>query len=99
VCTAVHTPDTNPCVQYEKKINEEGITPNAVYNMDEKGFTMGQTNIQHKIVPISLAIKGGGVQARMDGCRVSFIACVSASGMIMTPAVIFKGGSEQVGEN
>lgn len=62
---------------------------------------MGQTNIQHKIVPINLAKQQGGVKSRMDGCRewVSIIACVSASGMIMTPAVMFKGGSEQVGES
>jgi hypothetical protein len=28
-----------------------------------------------------------------------FIACISASGMVMTPAVIFRGRSERLGEN
>jgi len=62
---------------------------------------MGHANVQYKDIPISLATRKGGITSRKDGNRewVSVIACVSAARKVITPAVIFKGGSERVGEN
>lgn len=66
--------------------------------MDEKGFMMGRTGKQRRIVPLAQAREQGGTSARMDGSRlwVSLLACICADGSALTPAVIFPG--KQVGE-
>lgn len=69
--------------------------------MDEKGWQMGVVNKQMKIVPTGSITKAGGPLARMDGNRewVSIIGCICGDGTALTPAVLFKGASGNVGEN
>ena len=70
--------------------------------MDEKGFAVGRTNKQRRILPKDIAEKSkksGVPAARMDGSRewVTVVGCICGDGTALSPALIFKGAA--VGSN
>jgi len=71
------------------------IRPENIYNMDEKGFVMGQA---HKVKVI---VRRGRRNPRyvQDGNRemVTVIECISADGRVLPPLYIYKGSSHLVG--
>ena len=88
-------------MQLEQKCSEMNIGPDAIFNMDEKGFMIGQVNKQQRIVPVSESRGENRAKAKVDGSRewVTLIACICADGTSVPPAIIFKGRNGNVCES
>lgn len=69
--------------------------------MDEKGFLLGCLKKCRRIVPVS-ALEAGRVRGILqDGSRefVTLLACISAAGKRMSPAIIFSSESGEIQES
>jgi hypothetical protein len=71
------------------------VKPENVYNMDEKGFVLGQA-LKCKVI-----VRAGRKNPRyvQDGNRemVTVIECVSADGRVLPPMYIYKGSAHLLG--
>jgi hypothetical protein len=81
----------------KRKIEEYGIVPWLIYNMDEKGFLIGVLSKQKRVFGKRLYEEGGLRQFIQDGNRewITVIACICADGSVLDPALIYQS----VGEN
>ena len=79
-------------------IEKYNITAENLYNWDEKGFVIGQSSAVKHIMTQSALEKGRIMGACQDGnCEfISLLACVSADGKSLPPALIYKGMSHDL---
>jgi hypothetical protein len=72
-----------------------GITANHLYNWDEKGFIIGHSASMKRVLSREAFESGRISKAIQDGSRefVSLLACISAAGRVLPPALIYKGDS------
>ena len=76
-------------------VEKYNITGENTYNWDEKGFIIGQAARTQRIMT-SEALEAGRITfASQDGSRefISLLACISATGVALPPALIYKGDS------
>ena len=71
------------------------IQPCNIYNWDEKGFLIGLLRTLKRIVPINAIKDGRSLGAAQDGSRefISLLACISAAGKVLPPALIYEGST------
>ncbi len=71
------------------------ITAENIYNWDEKGFMIGQAQTTKRLMSQEALESGRTVQANQDGSRefISLLACVSATGVVITSTLIYKAAS------
>jgi hypothetical protein len=74
-----------------RKIEEYGIEPSDMYNMDEKGFLIGVLSKAKRIFSRSQYERGGLKQQLQDGNRewITTIACICADGTSLSPGLIY----------
>lgn len=74
------------------------IQPEDTYNMDEKGYAIGQGNKQNTVL---VRRKRKTSRIRQPGNRkwVSFMECVSASGRVLPAYLIYQGKSHLMGNH
>ncbi len=70
---------------YEKIIIKYGITSENVYNVDETGFILGETQRRWSIVDSSMKIN----HSRED--NISVLECICGDNSSLDPYIIFKG--------
>ena len=82
-------------LQFIAGIKKYNITAENLYNWDKKGFLIGHASITQRIMSLE-ALRSGRIQyASEDGSRefISLLACISADGTALPPALIYKGDS------
>jgi hypothetical protein len=67
---------------------EHQYTPSHVYNMDESGFAVGASESSRALVNIREASSWKQIGSRQEW--ITAIECVSASGVVIPPLLIFK---------
>ena len=79
-------------------IEKYNITAENLYNWNEKGFVIGQSSAVKRIMTRSALEKGRIMGACQDGNRefISLLACISADGKSLPPALIYKGKSHDL---
>jgi hypothetical protein len=82
----------------QQKTEKYNITADRQYNWDEKGFLVGQAAVTQRIMSREAFESGRITLASQDGSRefVSLLACVSAAGRALPPALIYKGSSRDI---
>jgi hypothetical protein len=83
------------------KIEEYNLTPENIYNMDEKGFMLGACQKGRRILCRETYKDKKLVTAGHDGSRqwVTIIATICADGTAVQPAIIYKSGSGNIMES
>ena len=81
-----------------RKIEEYGITVDNMYNMDEKGFMIGQIQRSHRIFTRDTYQDKNLIKAGQDGNRewITCLATICADGSVLSPALIYKAKSGNV---
>jgi hypothetical protein len=74
---------------------EHQYTPSHVYNMDESGFTVGASQSSRALVNIREASNWKQIGGRQEW--ITAIECVSASGVVIPPLLIFKAKHTNTG--
>jgi hypothetical protein len=72
----------------EKVIKEYNIKPKNIYNMDESGFAIGETEPAQCIINTQIHQRFQAKLGRQEW--VSVVECVCANGTVTPPLVIFK---------
>jgi hypothetical protein len=74
-------------------MEEYNILPGNTYNMDEKGFLMGQIGRSKRVFARETWEKKRKTQALQDGSRewITVLACVEADGEVLLPSLSFQG--------
>ena len=77
----------------ESKISEYSVLPENTYNMDEKGFMLGQTGKSKRVFSRALWETKQVTDSLQDGSRewISVLACIGADGTALPPGLIFEG--------
>ena len=75
------------------KIQEYGVAPRHIYNMDEKGFLVGITSKSKRIFSKQLWEQKKVTATLQDGNRewVTILAYICADGTAVDPGVIYEG--------
>lgn len=78
-----------------KKIEEYNITADNMYNMDEKGFMIGQCQKTRRIFTKQTFKDNRLARAGQDGNRewVTILAAICADGTALSPSLIYKATS------
>lgn len=78
-----------------RNIDKYNITAENIYNWDEKGFFIGQASSVKRIMTREAYESGRIIY---DGNRefISLLACISAAGVVLPPALIYKGESNSL---
>lgn len=81
-----------------KKICEYNIQPENTYNMDEKGFLLGNINKAKRIFSKDLKASGKLIGAGQDGSRewITVVATICADGSTLPPLLIYEGSSGSI---
>jgi hypothetical protein len=76
-------------------IKKHRIPPENIYNFDEKGFLIGLLQKARRIVPVSQLQNKRVRGSLQDGNRefITLLACVSATGERLPPALIYQSNS------
>jgi hypothetical protein len=82
----------------ERKIEEYGVKPEHMYNMDEKGFLIGILSGMKRVFSRTLYDAGKLKAMLQDGNRewITTIACICADGTSLTPALIYRAVSGNI---
>jgi hypothetical protein len=82
----------------EGKVREYQVPADQTYNMDEKGFAMGQMNSSKRAFPRRLWEKKVVRAPLQDGSRewITILACVCADGTTLPPGLIYRSDAAQV---
>ena len=82
----------------EQKIEEYSITAENIYNMDEKGFMIGQLQKRRRIFSKATYEDKELSKAGQDGSRewITVLATICADGSVLSPALIYKAKSGNV---
>ena len=75
------------------KIEEFDVLPGNIYNMDEKGFMIGQIGRSKRVFSRETWEKRRKTEDLQDGSRewITVLACVGADGDALPPGLIFQG--------
>jgi hypothetical protein len=75
------------------KISEYSVLPENTYNMDEKGFMIGEMGNSKRVFSRALWESEQVKESLQDGNRewVPVLACIGADGTALPPGVIFEG--------
>jgi uncharacterized glyoxalase superfamily protein PhnB len=73
------------------QLKEHSYKPRNIYNMDESGFGVGESQTTRVLVPVDFSQKQKVVTGKQEW--VTVIECISAAGKALKPMVIFKGKS------
>jgi hypothetical protein len=81
-----------------RKIQEYGIEPRQMYNMDEKGFLIGVLAKMKRIFSRRQYEKGSVKQMLQDGNRewITAIASICADGTALSPGLIYQAASGKI---
>lgn len=81
-----------------RKIEQYNLTPEQIYNMDEKGFMIGISTKEKRIFSRRKYELGGYKQFVQDGNRewITTLACICANGMALSPALIYMAKSGNI---
>jgi hypothetical protein len=79
-------------------IEKYNITAENIYNMDEKGFIIGFSNVVKRIMSVEALQSGRITNVQTDGNRefISLLAAISADGSSILPALVYKGESHDL---
>jgi len=82
----------------QEKTEKYNITADNIYNWDEKGFLIGQSNIVKRVMSREALKSRRITRARTDGNRefISLLACIYADGTSIPLALIYKGSSHDL---
>jgi len=82
-------------------IEKYHITPENIYNWDEKGFLIGIANAMKRIMTKEALKSGRITNAWTDGSRefITLLACICADGSFLPPALIYKGASHDLNDS
>jgi hypothetical protein len=74
-------------------IEKHNLSAECIYNWDEKGFIIGIAAVTKRIMSKKAHETGRITSASQDGNRefISLLACVSAIGVALPPALLYKG--------
>lgn len=72
-------------------IDEYGILPCNIYNMDETGYSIGSIKATRVIIDKTKNLRYSAYPGRQEW--VSVIECISMDGRVLLPLIIFKGKS------
>jgi hypothetical protein len=75
------------------KISKYNISPDRIYNMDEKGFLIGVLSKSKRVFSKAKWERREVREALQDGSRefITVLACICADGTSLEPSVIFAG--------
>jgi hypothetical protein len=78
-----------------RKIEQYNLTPDQIYNMDEKGFMLGVSTKEQRIFTRRKYEQGGYKQHLQDENRewITTISCICANGTVISPALIYMAKS------
>jgi hypothetical protein len=76
-------------------IEKHNLSAECIYNWDEKGFIIGMAAVTKRIMSKKAHETGRITGASQDGNQefISLLACVSAIGVALPPALLYKGES------
>jgi hypothetical protein len=79
-------------------IEKYNITGENIYNMDEKGFIIGLSNVVKRIMSLEALRSGRITNAQTDGNRefISLLAGICVDGTSIPPALVYKGTSHDL---
>jgi hypothetical protein len=74
------------------------MTAENIYNIDEKGFIIGFSNVVKRIMSLEALKSGRITNAQTDGNRefISLVASICANGTSIPPALVYKGESHDL---
>ena len=77
------------------KIKKYNLTPDRIYNMDEKGFLIGILSKSKRVFSKAKWDRREVREALQDGSRefITVLACICADGTSLEPSVIYAGKS------
>jgi hypothetical protein len=80
------------------KIAERDVLPENTYNMDEKGFMIGQSGRSVRVFDKALFGLRQFKQSTHDGNRawITLLACICSDGSYLPPGVIFEAAGPNV---
>ena len=81
-----------------EKLEEYAITADNIYNMDEKGFMIGQCQKTRRIFTRQTFEQNKLARAGQDGSRewVTTLAAICADGTALSPSLIYKASSGEI---
>lgn len=76
----------------QREIERFNITPENVYNLDEKGFAIGLLQKSHPIFPRALYKRDQLIATGQHGNRewITVLAAICADGTAISPSLIYK---------
>jgi hypothetical protein len=79
-------------------IEKYNITAENIYNIDEKGFIIGFSNVVKRIMSLEAYRSGRIRHAQTDGNRefISRVAGICADGTSLPPGLVYKGESHDL---
>jgi DDE superfamily endonuclease len=79
-------------------VEKYNITAENIYNIDEKGFIIGLSNVVKRIMLKEALDSGRITNAETDGNRefISLLASICADGTSIPPALVYKGISHDL---
>jgi hypothetical protein len=80
------------------KMEEYHILAENTYNMDEKGFMIGQTRRSKRVFSKELYKRKEVRDSLQDGSRewITVLACVGADGSALPPSLIFQAANGNI---
>ena len=77
----------------KRKITQYAVKPQNMYNMDEKGFSLGTMAKQHRVFTKEAVTSKRVLGFAQDGNRewITILATICADGTWIPPAIIFAG--------
>ena len=81
-----------------KKLDEYDVAPGNTYNMDEKGFALGQMNRSKRFFSKELWDRKQVRAPLQDGSRewITILACICADGTALLPGLIYQSEASMV---
>ena len=82
----------------QEKLQQHRVLPQNIYNMDEKGFTIGLLTTQRRIFTKALFQKGQVLGSNEDGNRewITVLATICADGTWLPPGILYKSKSGEI---
>ena len=76
-----------------EKLGEYSIQPRHIYNMDEKGFSIGSLKKSRRLFSRSAWERDEVRQVLQDGDRtwITCLSCICADGTVLPPGLIYEG--------
>jgi hypothetical protein len=71
----------------QNTVHDEDLTPDRIFNMDETGFSSVQK--PQKVFARKGKHQVGAITSGERGRNITFVCCVSASGMYVPPLIIY----------